>query len=91
MVEQLPLWENVASFGYIPKSSIAGPLGKSVPNFLRKCHIDIEFISECKSLHSTLGVEECSPCTKFSVSCTVTCVTDLSNTYRCKKESQTFS
>lgn len=84
MVEQLSLWENVASFGYIPKSSIAGSLGKSVPNFLRKCHVD--FLSDCKSLHSHLGVEECSPCIKFSVTCTVICVIDLSNTYRYKKE-----
>ena len=50
IVEQMYLWYEYASFGYMPKSGIARSRGRLVPNFLRKCHID--FQSGCISLHS---------------------------------------
>lgn len=46
MSEQVFLWWNIASTGYMPKSGIPG----SVSNFLRS-H-DTDFNSGCKSLHS---------------------------------------
>jgi hypothetical protein len=39
IVEHMPLWHGGASFGYIPKSSIAVPSGRSTSNFLRN-HVD---------------------------------------------------
>ena len=50
MVEHVPLWHGGASFGYIPKSGIAGSLGRSNSNFLR--NIQIDFQSGCSSLQS---------------------------------------
>ena len=47
-VEQVPLWHGGASFGYIPKSGIAGSSGRSISNFLRNLQID--FHSGCASL-----------------------------------------
>jgi hypothetical protein len=49
-VEHLPLWHGGASFGFIPKSVIAGPSGRSIYNFLRNLQID--FQSGCTSLQS---------------------------------------
>ena len=40
LVEQVFLWSNEVSFGYMPKSDIAGSWVILIPNFLRKCHID---------------------------------------------------
>ena len=42
IVELMPLWYGRASFGYIPKSSIAGSSGRSISNFLRKLQIDFQ-------------------------------------------------
>ena len=50
IVEQMLLWYNRASLGYIPKSGIAGSWGKLTPSFLRNRHTD--FHSGCTSLHS---------------------------------------
>ena len=50
IIEQMPLWYKWASFGYMPKSSIAWSWGRLIPNFLRNCHID--FQSGCTSLYS---------------------------------------
>jgi hypothetical protein len=50
IVEHVPLWHGGASFGYIPKSGIAGSSGRSIPNFLRNLQID--FQSGCTSLQS---------------------------------------
>jgi hypothetical protein len=47
----MPLWNGGASFGYIPKSGIAGFSGRSISNFLRKLQID--FQSGCTSLPSS--------------------------------------
>jgi hypothetical protein len=41
IVEHLFLWHDGASFGYIPKSGIAGSLGRSISNFLRNLQIDL--------------------------------------------------
>ncbi|MQL00661.1 DUF3704 domain-containing protein, partial [Escherichia coli] len=43
-------WHGGTSFGYIPKSGIAGSSGRSISNFLRKFQID--FQSGCISLQS---------------------------------------
>jgi hypothetical protein len=50
IVEQMPLWHGRASFGYIPKSGIAGSSGRSISSFLRNLHID--FQNGCASLQS---------------------------------------
>jgi hypothetical protein len=39
-VEHVPLWHDGVSFGYIPKSGIAGSSGRPISNFLRKCQTD---------------------------------------------------
>jgi hypothetical protein len=46
----VPLWHGGASFGYIPKSGIAGTSGKYISNFLRNLQID--FQSGCTSFQS---------------------------------------
>jgi hypothetical protein len=50
IVKHEPLWEGRASFGYIPKSSIARSSDWSISDFLRYYHID--FHSGCTSLQS---------------------------------------
>ena len=50
IVEQMALQYDWASFGYMPKSGIAGFWGRLIPNFLRNRHTD--FQSGCTSLHS---------------------------------------
>ena len=50
IVGHVPLWHGETSFGYIPKSGIAGSLGRSISNFLRNLQTD--FQSGCMSLHS---------------------------------------
>jgi hypothetical protein len=40
IVEHVPLWHGGASFGYIPKSGIAGSSGRSISNFLRNLQIN---------------------------------------------------
>jgi hypothetical protein len=42
IVEDVPLWYGGASFGYMPKSGIAGSSGKSTSNFLRNLQIDFQ-------------------------------------------------
>ena len=49
IVEQMSLWYECASFGYIPKSGIDGPFGRFIPSFLKNCHT--YFQSGCTSLH----------------------------------------
>jgi hypothetical protein len=48
IVEHVPLWHGGASFRCIPKSCIAGYLGRSISNFLRNLQTD--FQSGCTSL-----------------------------------------
>ena len=50
IVKHMPLWHGGASFGYIPKSGIAGSSGRSISNFLR--NLQIHFQSGCTSLQS---------------------------------------
>ena len=40
IVEQMFLWYECASFGYMPKSSIAGNWDRLIPSFLRNHHTD---------------------------------------------------
>jgi hypothetical protein len=42
IMEHVPLWHGMASFGYIHKSGIAGSLGRSIFNFLRDLQIDFQ-------------------------------------------------
>ena len=48
--EHMSLWYDWASFGYIPKSGIAGSGGRLLSNFLRNHHTDFQSCST--SLHS---------------------------------------
>jgi hypothetical protein len=41
IVEQVSLLKDGVSYGYMPKSDRAGSCGRSIPKFLRKCHIDL--------------------------------------------------
>ena len=50
IVEHMPLLHGGPSFGYIPKSGIAGSLGRSISNYLRNLQID--FQSGCTILQS---------------------------------------
>ncbi|MBV2150903.1 DUF3704 domain-containing protein [Sphingobium sp. AS12] len=50
IVEQMSLLYECASFGYMPKSGIAGSCGRLIPIFLRSRHTD--FQSGCTSWHS---------------------------------------
>ena len=42
IAQQMFLWFYRASFGYIPRSGIARPLGRSISNFLRNHQIDFQ-------------------------------------------------
>jgi hypothetical protein len=48
IVEHMPLWHGGSSFGYIPKSGIAGSSDRSISNFLRNLQND--FQSGCTSM-----------------------------------------
>ena len=50
IVEQVSFWYGRASFEYMSKSGIARSSGRTIPNFLRNCQIDLENV--CTSLHS---------------------------------------
>jgi hypothetical protein len=50
IVEQVSLWYNKASFGYIPRRSITVSSGRTISNYLGKHQID--FQSDCISLQS---------------------------------------
>ena len=50
IVEHMSLWCRGSSFGYMPRSGIAGSSGITISNFLRNCQID--FQSSCTSLQS---------------------------------------
>ena len=41
-VEQMFSFYECPSFGYMPKSGIAGSWGRLTPNFLRNCHTDFQ-------------------------------------------------
>ena len=47
IVKQVSLMYGRVSFGYMPRSGIAGSSGRSISNFLRNCQID--FQSGCLS------------------------------------------
>ena len=50
VVEHVTLWYDRVPFRYISKSGIAGPLGRSISNFLK--NLQNEFHSGCTSLPS---------------------------------------
>jgi hypothetical protein len=41
-VEQVSLWYNGTTFGYIARSGTAGSLGRTIPSFLRNHQIDFQ-------------------------------------------------
>lgn len=53
MTEQLPLWYDEVSFGYMPNSGIARDWGRLIAIFLRNCHTD--FYSGCTTLPPSNG------------------------------------
>jgi hypothetical protein len=67
------LWHGRASFGYMPKSGIAGSSGRTISNFLKIRQIDSQ--SGCSSLQShQQWRSECSTFSTSSPVCTVTWV-----------------
>ena len=50
IVEHMSLLHGCGSFGYMPKSGIAGSCGRLIPIFLKNRHTDLQ--NWCTSLHS---------------------------------------
>lgn len=75
IVVQMSLWYGGASFGYMSKSGIAGPWGRSIPSFVRSRHID--FHSGCISLNQHHQWGEFFSCLTSSPTLAVTFVIDL--------------
>ena len=50
ILEQMPLWYNCASFGYMTRSGMVRSWGRLIPNFLKNCHTN--FKSDSMNLHS---------------------------------------
>ena len=73
-----------SGFGYMPRSCIDGSWGRSIPNFLRNCCIDLW--SGCTSLHWYLQWRNV-PCFASSPAQGVICGFDLTHSYQCKMES----
>ena len=50
IIEQLPLWDGGASFGYMPRNGVARSWGRSLPISMRNCKI--HFQSGCTGLYT---------------------------------------
>ena len=86
IVEYVAPWYGGASFGYIPKSGIAGSSGRYIFNFLRNLQID--FLSGFYKFPIPPAMEECSFFSTSLPTCTVSVGLDLSISDGCNLESQ---
>jgi hypothetical protein len=60
IVEHMSLWYGAASFGYIPRSGVAGSSGRTIPSLLRNCQINFQSGYNFKYALPP-AIEECSP------------------------------
>ena len=79
--ENVSLLHVGASFGYMPRSGIAGSSGSTVSNFLRNCQTDFQ-------IAIPPATEECSSFSTSSPASAVTRVFYLSHSDLCKVETQ---
>ena len=76
------MWDGRAYFQYMPRSGTAGYLGRTIPNFLRNCHLDFQ------SSYMSLFSHQKWRSVPLATSCAVAWVLDLRHSNGYKMESQ---
>jgi hypothetical protein len=86
IVEQVSIWYNGPSFGYMLSSGIAESWGRTIPSFSEK--LQNSFPKQLYKLALPSVMEECSLCTTASLACALTWGFCLSHSDGCEMESQ---